>query len=597
VRESRALAAAKRLGLIVEHELTDERFYYVMRYVPGEPLGLVTQRLHGLGEGSGLARKELREVLSYATDLLQTLRHYHDGGLWHKDVKPDNIIIHDGRAHLVDFGLITPLRSSMTLTTHGTEYFRDPEMVRMALKGVKVHEVDGAKFDLYAAGAVLYSVIENSFPAHGGLSQITRRCPESLRWVVRRAMADYDKRYDSAAAMLADLEAIARAEDPFLVKPVGLPSMGGSAEPMEFAAEAPPEHHEDVAQQAKAAVESERRYAAPPRDTRPAGSANVRAGTRPPRLKVTNWWTGAYEVEGESVAPSGPAPVPPPRPAVAARTTDPRLRRGRASASSGLSAPDQVKRARGRAAQARARAHARMQKRRANHASGMNLGAGFAVLVFLGAIGAAGAMFFKVSQSGVSVSEIKADRDEALAISGNGGEAPGAQFTSHHETGDASFTVIAVETPFAERPPRLDPPVDLAEEEPAIVVLRDQSVMPVALSRRFSAQVADLEEQGFEMIGAGAEGDAERIAAENDLIADLRKSIGLHPFQSGHAARAVRDWLDGHAETAMVLWVGKTGEDDATFWVIGRRGLHAETLRAVYDALAGEAGALAPGGA
>ena len=28
---------------------------------------------------------------------------------------------------------------------------------------------------VYAAGAVLYSVVENSFPAHGGLSQVTRR--------------------------------------------------------------------------------------------------------------------------------------------------------------------------------------------------------------------------------------------------------------------------------------------------------------------------------------------------------------------------------------------------------------------------------------
>ena len=45
------------------------------------------------------------------------------------------------RAHLVDFGLLSRLRSAMTLTTHGTEYFRDPEMVRMALRGVKVHEV------------------------------------------------------------------------------------------------------------------------------------------------------------------------------------------------------------------------------------------------------------------------------------------------------------------------------------------------------------------------------------------------------------------------------------------------------------------------
>ena len=33
VRENRALPAAKRLGLILEHELTDERFYYVMKYI------------------------------------------------------------------------------------------------------------------------------------------------------------------------------------------------------------------------------------------------------------------------------------------------------------------------------------------------------------------------------------------------------------------------------------------------------------------------------------------------------------------------------------------------------------------------------------
>ena len=215
VRENRALPAAKRLGLILEHELTDERFFYVMRYVPGESLGLITQRLHAASGPDGLADKPLHDAIEFAADLARTLCHYHDGGLWHKDVKPDNIIIAGDQAHLVDFGLITPLRSSMTLTTHGTEYFRDPEMVRMALRGVKVHEVDGAKFDIYAAGAVLYSVIENSFPAHGGLSQISKRCPEAIRWIARRAMTDYDKRYPTAGAMLADLETVAAAADPF----------------------------------------------------------------------------------------------------------------------------------------------------------------------------------------------------------------------------------------------------------------------------------------------------------------------------------------------------------------------------------------------
>jgi len=35
IRESRALEAAKKIGLVLEHELTEHRFHYVMPYVPG----------------------------------------------------------------------------------------------------------------------------------------------------------------------------------------------------------------------------------------------------------------------------------------------------------------------------------------------------------------------------------------------------------------------------------------------------------------------------------------------------------------------------------------------------------------------------------
>lgn len=238
VRESRALDAAKRLGLVLDHELSAERFMYVMRFVPGDSLAVVTERLHRRSGSGGLDDAGLNSVLGYTADLLRTLATYHDGGLWHKDVKPDNIIVDEKRAHLVDLGLVTPLRSAMTLTTHGTEYFRDPELVRLALRGVKVSEVDGSRFDVYAAGAVLYSAIENSFPAHGGLSQVTKRCPEALRWIVRRAMTEYDKRYTSAEAMLADLRVLMRAADPFKVRPAALPSMGGvEPDPGELAPE------------------------------------------------------------------------------------------------------------------------------------------------------------------------------------------------------------------------------------------------------------------------------------------------------------------------------------------------------------------------
>ncbi len=240
VRESRALEAAGRLGLVYEHHLDDERFWYVMRYVRGENMDTALQRLHARSGVEGLAPRELALVLGYAQDLLRALDRFHTGGLWHKDVKPANLIVapaqegpsRDGsrdRVHLVDFGLVTPLSSAMTLTTHGTEYYRDPEMVRLAMQGVKVHEVDGVKFDLYSAGAVLYSMVENSFPAHGSLSRLTKRCPEALAWIIRRAMADIAQRYSSASEMLADLAALAATADPFALRPADLPSVRAGA--------------------------------------------------------------------------------------------------------------------------------------------------------------------------------------------------------------------------------------------------------------------------------------------------------------------------------------------------------------------------------
>ncbi|MCA9307862.1 MAG: hypothetical protein KDA16_15145, partial [Phycisphaerales bacterium] len=128
VRESRALECASRLGLVLEHELEGGSFHYVMPYVPGERLDEVTRRMHERS-AAGLDRRQLSQVLAFTADLLHSLDRFHSGGLWHKDIKPSNIIVSEGRVHLVDLGLITPLRSAMTLTTHGTEYFRDPELV------------------------------------------------------------------------------------------------------------------------------------------------------------------------------------------------------------------------------------------------------------------------------------------------------------------------------------------------------------------------------------------------------------------------------------------------------------------------------------
>ncbi len=396
VRESRALEAAKDIGLVLEHELTDQRFFYVMPYVPGESLGQVTQRLHAGAGPEGLGRRALAEAMGYGADLLRTLDRYHRGGLWHKDVKPDNIIVHNGRAHLVDLGLVTPLRSAMTLTTHGTEYFRDPEMVRMALRGVKVHEVEGAKFDVFAAGAALYSVIENSFPAHGGLSQVTKRCPEALRWIIRRSMADYERRYSSAQEMLRDLETLLTAEDPFAMKPAELPSMRGGDAAAD--AKAPGPAHESFGPPVGgAAAGSPVPPQEPPRarpaawedDGRGPGGAATAVRKRPD-IRVTNWWKGQYAVDGERAG--------------AAR---PRAEQPRRHAGPGRSAADQLASARKRVESARARAHARMNRgRQARYSNGPNAGVIIALLA-LAAVGVFGGL--------AVIDEMRSDGERATA--------------------------------------------------------------------------------------------------------------------------------------------------------------------------------------
>ncbi|MFT4540347.1 MAG: serine/threonine protein kinase [Planctomycetota bacterium] len=227
VRESRALECASKMGLVLEHELEGSSFHYVMPYVPGDRLDDVTRRMHETAGDKGLEGRQLGQVLGFAADILHNLDRFHSGGLWHKDIKPSNIIVSGHKVHLVDLGLVTPLQSAMTLTTHGTEYYRDPEMVRLALGGVKVHEVEGAKFDIYSTGAVLFSLIENDFPAHGNLSRISKACPDALAMIVRRAMADMETRYSSAREMLEDVRVLMRARDPFSIRVADLPSMGG----------------------------------------------------------------------------------------------------------------------------------------------------------------------------------------------------------------------------------------------------------------------------------------------------------------------------------------------------------------------------------
>jgi serine/threonine protein kinase len=546
VRENRALPAAKRLGLILEHELTEEKFYYVTRYVPGESLVLTTQRLHaisgvgteGLGDGA-----RLKEAIEYASDILRTLSRYHSGGLWHKDVKPDNIIVHDGKAELVDFGLVTPLRSSMTLTTHGTEYFRDPEMVRMALRGVRVHEVDGAKFDIYAAGAVLYSMIENSFPAHGGLSRISKNCPEALRWVVRRAMTDYDKRYETAAMMLADVETVAVAPDPFALRPAELPSViadkeGGIEPSSRVLPVSSPDMDEVGAPRVGASVrnatnvvgalasgENETSKAPEPEFPQPAVAEDTAienpitgmvAGSS---IRVVNWWTGKYAAEPDPWESGALPEFDLAKKFGEARVRAKALRKGRP-----------------------------VRLRRRRRGLGLSTGARIGIAVGAVALVANLGWFSKNSSGQTHVERAISVVQQTLGLRGA--------------------------------------PEDISSGK--AIVLWDGSGFDAKAQRQMNERLDRLSKAGFELVGTTAAAEnAKKAAMEAEAIDGLREQIGAQSFRSEAAAKTVRGWLDEHQDLTMVIWIHANNFNEPDAWMIFGAMTSIETTRVVNRAMLG----------
>lgn len=540
VRESRSLESARKMGLVLEHHLTDERFFYVMRYAPGESLTRVTQQMHAMTGAKGLSKRDMRTALGYSRDLLDTLAAYHAGGLWHKDVKPDNIIVDGDSARLVDFGLITHLRSAMTLTTHGTEYFRDPEMVRMALRGVKVNEVDGERFDVYGAGAVLYSMVENSFPAHGGLSRISQPCPEAIRWIVRRSMTDYDKRYRSAGEMLADVQFVLSAEDMFAIKPAQLPSMGGGSA-VASAMDA------DEINDPRAVVSPVAHHAPPPPipGDKPSKKARHADAGTPAHIRVLNWWSGSFTVSGDDPnRPMADVPVSVGAPAPAFVRASAPMPGNNTKRKAG----EQVAAARQRAHDRRNRAHQRRRglTSKGHKSGGARFGIGLAIiLVVLPAVAAA-----------------------LITV--------GYTTNSHTPYEEGRRIIMAPPAPDApDHTQRIESPSDLADKireavrqapgkgvDGTLLVIRDATALSLEQRAMLEHRLAALRAAGVRVLDAHNADDAE-LGHVTELLAQLRANLGMTDPRSSSGTKVLKTWVHDHDDVDALYWIA-ADERDAT---------------------------------
>ncbi|MEX1186423.1 MAG: protein kinase [Gemmatimonadaceae bacterium] len=139
----------------------DTLLFYVMPYVQGETLR------------TRLAREQqlpIAEAVRIASDVADALEYAHKHGVVHRDVKPENILLHDGRPLVADFGIALAVQqaggSRMTQTgmSLGTPQYMAPEQA-MGDKSVD------HRADIYALGAVTYEMLTGEPPFTGPNSQ------------------------------------------------------------------------------------------------------------------------------------------------------------------------------------------------------------------------------------------------------------------------------------------------------------------------------------------------------------------------------------------------------------------------------------------
>ncbi len=130
------------------------RYFYAMEYVPGESLEQLLDHKK---------RINARDFLDIALQICPALKHVHDHGIIHRDIKLSNILIRDdGIVKLTDFG-IAKVFATTTLTQTGgvvgTAEYISPEQAM----GKPVTK----KSDIYSLGVVFYYMATGRLPFEG----------------------------------------------------------------------------------------------------------------------------------------------------------------------------------------------------------------------------------------------------------------------------------------------------------------------------------------------------------------------------------------------------------------------------------------------
>jgi serine/threonine-protein kinase len=202
-----------RIARILDFGEAEWLVYFVMEYVSGLTLRKAIDTVRPL---------PLAEVRRGACEILDAVAHAHGRGIVHRDVKPDNIVLAEGRgAVLLDFGIARAIadseehRVTRSGFTVGSSAYMSPEQAAG-------HPVDH-RTDIYALGCLLFECLAGEPPfVHPMEVQVLQmhqsasppdvrkqrpEVPKELGRVVAKALEkDPKRRWQSAAEMRAAIE-------------------------------------------------------------------------------------------------------------------------------------------------------------------------------------------------------------------------------------------------------------------------------------------------------------------------------------------------------------------------------------------------------
>ncbi len=246
-REAQTASALNHPSICTIHGVEDYEGqpFIVMELLHGETLRDRLE-LHA-AKNDGLA---LTELLDIALQICQALKTAHQQGIVHRDIKPANIFLTtSGQVKILDFGLAKIVESDGSLKTgwEGTSMHRtadqplrgaDPNL-NLTMTGVNMgtasymspeqirgERLDG-RTDLFSFGLVLYQMATGQQAFTGttiaevhegiqyheptGARHLNPGLPGELEHVITHALEkDRDRRYQSAAQIIADLQVLQR---------------------------------------------------------------------------------------------------------------------------------------------------------------------------------------------------------------------------------------------------------------------------------------------------------------------------------------------------------------------------------------------------